>query len=131
LAFTPALWLCYDLGLGYHAASMAAAFAYALAGFAALGLIVRGLGAGRGRWLTIASFVAVFFAAAGQTSWALRPYLVRPRTETPPFVRAPEGSFVEALFLSTRSAAGVYDEGEWEGEGRMDHGEGWRQGVEP
>src|SRR5690606_33500480 len=108
LALSPPLWLAYDLGLGYHAAAMAAAGAYALAGTAALGVLVRGLGDGRERLLTVLAFVAVFFAAAGQTGWALRPYLVRPRTAEQPFVRAPEGTFIDSLWRGAYSSAGVY-----------------------
>jgi hypothetical protein len=110
LALSPALWLLFDLGLGYHSAALAAAFAYAVAGAAAVGILIRGLGAHAGRLLTACAFVGVFFAVGGQTSWILRPYLVRPRTEHVPFVRAREGSFADALLRSSRSARGIYDE---------------------
>ena len=63
---------------------------------------------------TILSFVAVFLAAGGQTGWALRPYLVRPQTEGVPFLRNIEGGFADAVYRSTRSAAGVYDVAERE-----------------
>jgi hypothetical protein len=109
LALSPALWLLYDRGLGYHAAALAASLAYAIAGIAALGVIVRGLGEGRGRAITALAFMGVFFAVGGQASWILRPYLVRPRTPGIPFVRAREGSFADAIYMSSRSAAGVYD----------------------
>lgn len=109
LAFAPVLWLAYDLGLGYHAAALAATGAYAMAGLAALGVILRGLGDGKHKLTTALAFVAVFLAAAGQTGWMLRPYLVRPRTEDVPFVRAREGGFADALVVSARSALGVYD----------------------
>jgi hypothetical protein len=109
LAVSPVLWLLYDLGLGYHAASLAAALAYAVAGLAALGVVLRGLGEGAGQKLTALAFAGVFFAVGGQTSWILRPYLVRPRTDHIPFVRAREGGFLDAIHKSTRSAAGVYD----------------------
>ncbi len=109
LAFAPVLWLMLDFGVGYHAAAMLAALAYGASGLAALGILVRGLGKGPGRGLTTLAFIAIFFAVGGQTSWILRPYLVRPKTEHVPFTRAREGSFDEALFWSTRSAAGVYD----------------------
>jgi hypothetical protein len=108
LALSPLLWLAYDLGLGYHAAAAAAAAAYGASGLTAMGVLLRGLGPGRGRLLTVAAFATVFMAAAGQTSWALRPYLVRPRTSEPPFVRAPEGNFIEALWTVGHSAVGIY-----------------------
>jgi len=109
LALSPALWLLFDLGAGYHAAALWAALAYAIAGTSALGVILRGLGEGRGRVLTALAFVGVFFAVGGQTSWILRPYLVRPRTQAIPFVRAREGSFSDAIWMSSRSARGIYD----------------------
>lgn len=109
LAFAPALWLVLDWGLGYHAAAVAAALAYGVAGLAALGVLLRGLGPGAGRALTAIGFVALFFAVGGQTSWILRPYLVRPRTEAPPFLRAREGGFADAIMTSGRSAVGIYD----------------------
>ncbi|AKT41558.1 hypothetical protein [Chondromyces crocatus] len=108
LACAPVLWLLFDLGLHYHDAAMASAMAYGLAGLASLGVLLRGLGKERGRALTAFAFIALFFAVSGQTSWILRPYLVRPRTETPPFLRAREGSFGDALWTSSRSARGIY-----------------------
>lgn len=112
LALSPALWLLFDLGMGYHSAALAAAFAYAIAGGAAVSLLLRGLGPQSGRVLTAIAFVGVFFAVGGQTSWILRPYLVRPRTEKVPFLRAREGSFADSILMSSRSARGIYDERE-------------------
>lgn len=109
LAFAPVLWLLIDLGLGYHASSVAAWLAYAVAGLAALGVLVRGIGAGPGRALTALAFVAVFFAVGGQAAWILRPYLGRPSEKTVPFLRAREGSFSDALVRSFRSSLGIYD----------------------
>ncbi|WP_437979700.1 hypothetical protein [Sorangium sp. So ce117] len=110
LAFAPVLWLAIDVGLGYHASSVAAWLAYAVAGLAAVGVLVRGIGAGRGRWLTAVAFMAVFFAVGGQAAWILRPYLGRPSEKAVPFLRASEGSFSDALFRSFRSARGIYDD---------------------
>lgn len=109
LAFAPALWLGVDWGLSYHKAAMAASMAYGLAGLAALGVLVRGIGKGQGQWLTTAAFIGMFFAVGGQTAWILRPYLVRPKAESIPFVRAREGGFADALLTGSRSAAGIYD----------------------
>jgi hypothetical protein len=109
LALSPALWLLFDFGLDYHAAALAASLAYAIAGLAAMGILVRGLGPGSGRALTATLFVGVFFAVGGQSSWILRPYLVRPKTEHVPFLRAREGGFADSLRRSSRSAAGIYD----------------------
>ncbi|MCK6586351.1 MAG: hypothetical protein L6Q76_02090 [Polyangiaceae bacterium] len=109
LAFAPALWLALDCGMSYHAAALLASFAYALAGLAALGVLVRGIGSGDGRVLTALAFVAMFFAVGGQTAWILRPYLVRPKAQDIPFLRAREGGFSDALVTSMRSAMGMYD----------------------
>jgi hypothetical protein len=110
VALSPVLWLLFGLGLGYHAAALAAALAYAVAGAAALGVLLRGLGEGKHRGLTALAFALVFFAVGGQASWILRPYLVRPRATSIPFLRAREGSFADAIYLSSRSARGIYDE---------------------
>jgi hypothetical protein len=109
LAFTPALWLALDCGVGYHSAAVLAALAYGVAGLAALGVIIRGIGQGDGRLLTALAFMAMFFATGGQTAWILRPYLVRPKAVTVPFLRAREGGFSDAVLRSSRSAAGIYD----------------------
>jgi len=109
LALAPPLWLLFDLGLGYHSAALAASAAYAIAGLAAISVLLRGLGPGAFRGLTALAFLGVFFAVGGQTSWILRPYLVRPRTQNIPFLRAREGSFADSILRSSRSAAGIYD----------------------
>ncbi len=108
LAFAPALWLVYDFGMGYHTAALCASAAYAIAGIAALSVLVRGLGEGPGRITTALAFMAVFFMVGGQTAWILRPYLVRPRTTSIPFLRDREGSFVESVLTSLSSANGRY-----------------------
>lgn len=115
LAFTPALWLALDWGLGYHSAALAASLAYGVAGLAALSILIRGIGEGSGRALTAFAFMAMFFAVGGQTSWILRPYLVRPRATDIPFLRAREGAFSDSLLMSGRSAAGIYDSNEDDG----------------
>ncbi len=109
LASAPVLWLAFDLGLGYHSSALAATFAYGLAGLAALGILLRGLGRGRHAITTALAFVAVFLAAGGQTGWILRPYLVRPQTEDVPFLRSVEGGFADAVYRSSRSSVGIYD----------------------
>lgn len=109
LAFAPALWLALDCGMSYHSAALLASFAYGLAGLAALGVLLRGIGSGDGRVLTALAFMAMFFAVGGQTAWILRPYLVRPRAQDIPFLRAREGGFSDALVTTMRSAMGIYN----------------------
>lgn len=108
LAFAPVLWLAFDLGLRYHGAAVLAAAGYGVAGLAALGVLFHGLGAGAGRTRTILAFAAIFLAAGGQTSWMLRPFLLRPRSDEVVLLRACESSFVEAVARATLSAAGIY-----------------------
>lgn len=130
LALSPLVWIVLDRGIGYHAAALVCALAYAVAGAAALGVILRGLGEGAGQLLTTVAFAGVFFAVTGQAGWIFRPYLVRPQTwnaaaghmREVPFLRAYEGSFADSLYLSSRSARGIYDgdtgASDGEGDGR-------------
>src|SRR6185503_7875295 len=60
LALAPPLWLAIACGESYDGVKVLAVLAYAAAGASALGLIVRGLGPGSGRVLTVACFIAVF-----------------------------------------------------------------------
>jgi len=110
LATAPLVWLAIDLGLGYHASALLAALCYAAAGLVAFSLLVRGLGEGRGRVLASVAFVVLLAGVGAQTAWSLRPFLVRPRTTSVPFVRHREGSFADALVQSGWSSAGVYRE---------------------
>lgn len=110
LACAPIAWLAFDCGLPYHDSILLTAGAYALAGLAALGVILRGLGDGSARFATVLAFAAVFLAVSAQTAWILRPWIGRPSQEEIPFVRATEGSFGEAVWQSGKSAQGIYDE---------------------
>ncbi|MCB9592958.1 MAG: hypothetical protein H6719_09525 [Sandaracinaceae bacterium] len=131
LATAPVLWLAFDLGLGYHASALAATGAYGLAGLAALGVLLRGLGRGKHSMTTALAFVAVFLAAGGQTGWILRPYLVRPQTEDVPFLRSVEGGFADAVYRSTRSSVGIYDRAEREViQSSRELSEPWEQPME-
>ncbi len=103
LAAAPALWLTIDLGAPYHLIKLAAAAAYGLAGLAALGLLVRGLGDGAGKRTTIALMVGIFLMVGGQTAWILRPYLGTPgQAEIALFTREREGGLVVQLLKSVR-----------------------------
>lgn len=109
IATAPLLWLVLDGGVGYHGAVLAAVFTYGLSSLAALGVLVRGLDGAANRVATIAAVVLVFLAVGAQSAWGMRPFVVRPQTVDVPFFRAREGSFADAVYTSTRSAAGVYD----------------------
>ena len=101
LAATPVVWLAINLGASYDLSKLAATLAYALAGLAALALLVRGLGDGPGRRATVALFVGIFLLVGAQTSWVLRPYLGTPgKHEITLFTREREGGLVYQLWVS-------------------------------
>lgn len=108
LALSPLLWLAIDLGLGYHLTALVATACFGLAGVAALGVYLRGIGRGRGALVLAVSTALVLLAIEGQTGWMLRPYLVRPQTQEVPFIRDREGSFVDAVLRSGWSSLGLY-----------------------
>jgi hypothetical protein len=92
--------------LGYHRVILAVVAVCAVAGAFAARLLFGGLARGGASGTRVGlAFVTVFALVGAQTSWILRPYVVRPRTEHIPFVRALEGDFLDALRTSARSAA--------------------------
>ena len=101
LAATPVVWLSVSLGASYDAVKLLAALAYALAGLAALGLILRGLGPGPGRLATVVTFIGVFLLVGGQSAWILRPYIGTPgRDEITLFTQEHEGGLAYQLCVS-------------------------------
>jgi hypothetical protein len=101
LAMTPPLWLLIDFGAHYDVVKVTATVAYALAGLAGLEVLVRGLGDGPGKLMTIGLFIVVFLLIGGQNAWVLRPYLGKPdATEVTLFTREREGGLVVQLFKS-------------------------------
>ena len=106
LAMTPPLWLTIDFGAPYHAIRLVATLAYGLAGFAGLEVLVRGLGDGAGRRMTIGLFIAVFVLIGAQNAWVLRPYLGTPGVrEVELFTRDREGGLVVQLAKSAKDLA--------------------------
>jgi len=64
-------------------------------------------------WRTaVVGLCVVFSLVGGQLSWALRPYLVRPRTPDVPFVREVEGSLFDSVTGAMQSARGIYQRAE-------------------
>lgn len=103
LALTPPLWLTIDFGAPYDVIKLAATLAYGLAGLAGLEVIVRGLGDGAGKRMTILLFVGVFMLIGAQSAWVLRPYLGSPGDpDVALFTRAREGGLVVQLVKSVR-----------------------------
>ena len=110
-ACAPLLMVGRALELDYHRMILATVAVFAIAGLAALRMVWRGvaLEAAPGWRTAVAGLCLVFSLVGGQLSWALRPYLVRPRTPEVPFVREVEGSLFDAVTQAFRSARGIYD----------------------
>jgi hypothetical protein len=111
VACTPLVLLGRAVDLDYHRMILATVAMFAVAGGAALQLIWRGvaLEAAPGWRTAIVGLCVVFSLVGGQLAWALRPYLVRPRSPEVPFVRAVEGGLFDAVTGALRSARGIYD----------------------
>lgn len=109
-ALAPPLWLAIDMGLGYHASALAAVLVVAIGGALGASLLLRALGGSASGVLSGLACAVVFLAVLAQASWIGRPYLLRPRADEVVWVRAVEGTFLESIGHSLRSARGVYDE---------------------
>jgi len=96
--------------LPYHDMILLVVVVFVIAGAAALQIVIRGaaLEAASGWRTAVASLCVVFSLVGGQLAWALRPYLVRPRTPDVPFVRTVDGSLYDAITGSVQSARGIY-----------------------
>jgi hypothetical protein len=106
---SPVVWLL-EGWLGYHGVALVVAAACGAAGLSAAALLMRGLARRGGGALVGLAFIAVFGVVGAQTSWLLRPFLVRPRTTQVPFLRSIEGDLLDSVHRSGRSAAGIYEE---------------------
>jgi hypothetical protein len=110
-ACTPLIMVGRALELDYHRMILATVGVFTIAGIAALRMVCRGvaLEAAPGWRTAVAGLCLVFSLVGGQLSWALRPYLVRPRTPDVPLIRDVEGSLFDAVTTAFRSARGIYD----------------------
>jgi hypothetical protein len=108
VALSPFVWLSFDRGLSYHPGVLLAAACYALAGLAALDLVLKGVGFDARGFVIVSLFAGVLLTTGGQTAWMLRPFLGRPSAPSVPFFRQRESSFWDALQQSSRSSFGVY-----------------------
>lgn len=109
-ACTPLILLGRALDVSYHGMILATFLMFAGAGIASLWMVVRALSSeqGPGWRCAVVGLCTVFVLVGGQLSWALRPYLVRPRTPDVPFLRAVEGSLFDAIGATVRSTRGIY-----------------------
>jgi hypothetical protein len=114
VAGTPLILLGRAVDLTYHQMILMTVSMFGIAGLASLYMIIHAVSVeslrdGTHGWRTaVLGLVIVFVTIGGQMSWALRPYLVRPRTPDVPFVRAIEGSLFDAITGAFQSARGVY-----------------------
>ncbi|HWO20701.1 MAG TPA: hypothetical protein VNO30_18165 [Kofleriaceae bacterium] len=109
-ATTPLILLGRAAELDYHRMIAGTVIAFAIAGCATLRMIVQGVAAedAPGWRSAVAGMCCVFALVGAQLAWAMRPYLVRPRTPEVPFVREVEGSLFDAVMTTFDSARGIY-----------------------
>ena len=110
-ACTPLILLCIAMERGYHDMILVTVGLFSLAGLASLRMIIQGVrleASTRGRTSAVLGLCVVFALVGGQLSWALRPYLLRPRTPEIVFVRAVEGSLFDSITTSIDSARGHF-----------------------
>lgn len=110
IALAPLIVLADVFELDYHRFILLIGLCFALAGTIALitlrgGITTLARSFAVGRTLAL---VAVLAVVGLQMSWTLRPYVLRPRAESVPFVRSLDGSLVEAFVISLQSAGGTY-----------------------
>lgn len=110
VATAPLVLLAEALHLSYHRVTLLVVACCAAGGVGGLTLFFAGLRRRElpSRALVAALLLGTFCAVGGQMAWTLRPYLVRPRSVSVPFVRGIEGGFLDAVYTSADSARGLY-----------------------
>jgi hypothetical protein len=116
VAQAPILLLAALMDCAYHKFILLTFGCAAVAGLGSLIVLGRGVRgqSGRHAQITALALVGVLAVVGAQVAWTMRPYVVRPRTTEIPFVRQIEGSLIEAVMSSSRSARGIYEEDEWQ-----------------
>jgi hypothetical protein len=105
VGLAPFIWLMEGWSLGYHRVILSVVGVCMVAGISAGKLLFAGLARAGNTGARVGFvFVALFALVGAQTSWIMRPFVVRPQTQHVPFVRALEGDFLEAVSMSVRSA---------------------------
>lgn len=108
-ATAPLVLLADRLGAGYHDIILLTVACCGAGGLGGFVFFLRALARRGGpRRLVGGVFLAVCAVVGCQLAWTLRPWAVRPRTVEVPFVRAIEGSFLDALGGTLDSARGIY-----------------------
>jgi len=109
-ACTPLILFGRAIDLSYQRMIILIVLAFTIAGIAALRVVMRALDLEGAKGWRMATFglAVVFSLVGGQLSWALRPYLVRPRAPEVTFLRPLEGSLYDAIVGAAASARGLY-----------------------
>lgn len=110
-AASPLMILAYSFSVAYHDAVLMAVGCGVAGGLGGLYCVMKGLEGfdHTQRFTVVFSMLIAFMIVGTQMAWSARPFLLRPRTETPVFLRATEGSFLDSVTTSLRSAQGQYD----------------------
>ncbi len=116
-ACTPLFLLCIAMKREYHDMILVTVALFSLAGIASLRMIIQGVRmeanvSPHGSTSAVLGLCIVFALVGGQMSWALRPYLVRPRAPEVVFVRDVEGSLFDAITTTIDSARGHFERDE-------------------
>lgn len=109
-ALAPVVQLAVRVNTSYHSLTLLVTLCCLIAGIVGLGMVLEGVRSGSDRSVrTVALGLLTIFGLVGtQMAWTLRPFMLRPRTPDIVFVRSIEGSFIEAVTVSVRSARGIY-----------------------
>ena len=109
-AIGPFLWLIFSTEPDYHVAILVFVATLGIAGLPGLSVVHRAVPTGgRLRPVAIGASLALLVLSSMQTGWLLRPFVLRPRTPDPVFLRAVDADVFTALTLTARSSVGDYD----------------------
>ncbi len=108
-ALAPVVLLGVMLDARYHAVVLLVVGCCGIGGLAGLVFFLRGVSRRSEKVPRLATLIAlsVFALVGSQMSWTLRPFVARPRAKVE-LVRSIEGSFLDAVATSQRSARGIY-----------------------
>lgn len=108
-ALAPVVLLAVLSHASYHAVVLTVVACCGVAGALGLAFFLGGLSRQLTRGLPAVTALAltVFVLVGSQLAWTLRPYVVRPRAELA-LLRPMEGSFLDSVATTFRSARGVY-----------------------
>ena len=108
-AQAPLILLAGNWHAGYHGTTLLLVTCCAVGGIVGLTFLSSGVASGgRGAFAAVAALLVVFLCVGSQMSWTLRPYLVRPRATSVPFLRPIDSSLLESVVESLDSARGIY-----------------------